>query len=164
MSRLLLIACSQRKRPAPGKLPAIERYDGPAFRVLRRYLREQNDFGLWIYVLSAEFGLIHSQERIPYYQRRMTAQRAADLESRVCRVLETILSEQPWREIGVCLGRDYMPALARCVENLSGGLDCSLLGGGLGRRLSALKRWLHKSSDNPADDWTESRGGKGVEI
>lgn len=31
--RLLILACSQRKRPDPGLLPAIERYDGPQFQV-----------------------------------------------------------------------------------------------------------------------------------
>jgi hypothetical protein len=37
---MLILACSRRKRPDEGLLPAIERYDGPAFRVLRRFLRE----------------------------------------------------------------------------------------------------------------------------
>jgi len=40
MGRLLFIACSQRKNPAEGVLPALDRYDGPAFGVLRKYLRE----------------------------------------------------------------------------------------------------------------------------
>jgi hypothetical protein len=38
--RMLILACSRRKRPDEGLLPAIERYDGPAFRVLRRFLRK----------------------------------------------------------------------------------------------------------------------------
>jgi len=38
--RLLILSCSQRKRPDPSLLPAIERYNGPPFQVLRRYLRE----------------------------------------------------------------------------------------------------------------------------
>ena len=32
---LLIMSCSQRKRPDLGLLPAIERYDGGHFRVLR---------------------------------------------------------------------------------------------------------------------------------
>ena len=38
--RLLLLSCSQRKRPDPGLLPAIERYDGPQYQVLRTFIRE----------------------------------------------------------------------------------------------------------------------------
>jgi hypothetical protein len=38
--RMLILACSRRKRPDEGLLPAIERYDGPAFRMVRRFLRE----------------------------------------------------------------------------------------------------------------------------
>ena len=42
-TRLLVLACSERKRAGPGLLPAAERYDGPAFRVLRAYLRTAAD-------------------------------------------------------------------------------------------------------------------------
>lgn len=38
--RLLILSCSQRKRSTSNLLPAIERYDGPAFQVLRKFLRE----------------------------------------------------------------------------------------------------------------------------
>ena len=42
--RLLIMACSQRKRSESGLLPAIERYDGPAFRrdiaAVRQALRQ----------------------------------------------------------------------------------------------------------------------------
>jgi|SRR5215210_261396 len=37
---MLILACSQRKRLDKKLLPAVERYDGAAFRVLRRFLRE----------------------------------------------------------------------------------------------------------------------------
>jgi hypothetical protein len=37
---MLILACSRRKRPDEGLLPAIEPYDGPAFRMVRRFLRE----------------------------------------------------------------------------------------------------------------------------
>ena len=55
---MLILACSRRKRPDDGLLPAIERYDGPAFRVLRRYLRERPAGAPDVFILSAEHGLI----------------------------------------------------------------------------------------------------------
>ena len=38
--QLLVLGCSQTKRDSVGELPAIDRYDGPSYRVLRGYLRE----------------------------------------------------------------------------------------------------------------------------
>ncbi len=42
MSRLLVLACSARKRFEACALPAIERYDGVNFRILKKLQREQN--------------------------------------------------------------------------------------------------------------------------
>src|SRR4051794_25280888 len=74
--RLLIIACSDRKYADDRLLPATQRYDGPAFRVLRRYLREQPPEPPAIRVLSAEFGLIDDTTLIPRYDRGMTLERA----------------------------------------------------------------------------------------
>src|SRR5438128_9858454 len=83
MQRLLILACSQRKRPYASLLPAIERYDGPAFRVLRRYRRLTEDKGLIVYILSAEYGLIPASKQIPTYDRRMDSKRADKLREDV---------------------------------------------------------------------------------
>src|SRR2546430_68654 len=90
-SRLLLLSCSQRKLGTPGKILALQRYDGPAFRVVRRYLRESEDPALHICVLSAEHGLIASGERIADYDRKMDAERAAELRESSLATLEAIL-------------------------------------------------------------------------
>jgi len=42
MPRLLILACSARKRLEARALPAIERYDGVNFRILKKLQREQN--------------------------------------------------------------------------------------------------------------------------
>ena len=64
--RLLILACSQRKRLDPQPLPVLERYDGPAFRVLRKFLRDSpcEAQRIDISVLSAEFGLLSAQQMI----------------------------------------------------------------------------------------------------
>ena len=58
--RLLILSCSQRKRETQEPLPAIERYNGPLFFVLRRFLREcpRQARQLDVYILSAAYGLI----------------------------------------------------------------------------------------------------------
>src|SRR4051794_5911479 len=72
MQRLLVISCSQRKVLDEKPIPAVDRYDGPAFRVLRKYLREVHDPSLTVQILSAKYGLIDAEYPIPYYDCRMT--------------------------------------------------------------------------------------------
>jgi hypothetical protein len=74
--RLLILACSQRKRPDAELLPALERYDGPAFRVLRRFLRSRAPDPPEVLILSAEHGLIPRDLPIAAYDRKMTPARA----------------------------------------------------------------------------------------
>ena len=44
--RLLLLGCSQKKHPRLSTMPAFQRYEGPAYRVFRRFLREHSAEGL----------------------------------------------------------------------------------------------------------------------
>ena len=74
---LLIIACSQRKRSELNLLPAIGRYDGVYFRLLRKARRE----GYWpenldMLILSSKYGLIDLSTPIAYYEQRMTRTRA----------------------------------------------------------------------------------------
>ena len=81
MQRLLVLACSERKVTAAGLLPAVDRYDGPPFRVLRKYLREHTG-APDILILSAKYGLIPSDQQIPYYDCRITRASARVLKSK----------------------------------------------------------------------------------
>lgn len=79
--RLLIIACTATKRRDVRLLPAIDRYCGPSFRVLRRWLSDHPEAAarLDVCILSAEFGLVPANQPIPDYDRRMTAARACEL-------------------------------------------------------------------------------------
>ena len=83
--RLLILSCSQRKRPDLILLPALERYDGPVFRMLRRFLRTWPSKGSHpeVYILSAQFGLISAHQLIPSYDCRMTPQQASAFQPQV---------------------------------------------------------------------------------
>jgi cytoplasmic iron level regulating protein YaaA (DUF328/UPF0246 family) len=83
MNRLLIVACSARKKRLPELAPAIERYDGPLFRVLRKFLRENLYQAPEILILSAKFGLIGPSELIPEYDCRLTADGAKQLRTTV---------------------------------------------------------------------------------
>jgi hypothetical protein len=137
--RLLILSCSATKRTDPGLLPALARYDGPAYRVLRKALRElAQDVHPLVAILSAEFGLIDSDTPIPWYDRRMDATRAAALAPLVKRKLQALLAAGP-TDVFIHLGRDYLPTLGTVPP---GPWHICYAQGGIGERLGQLRRWL----------------------
>ena len=148
---VLVVACSRRKRTASGLMPAIERYDGPLFRVLRKARREGYwPLGLDVFILSAKYGLIDWSECIEPYELRMTEAISKQLRPQVLRTLASLRLEHV-RELYIELGKDYlkalpvMPQVCPCA-NIRYGF------GTIGRRLHDLKVWLHQSI--PLDDPT----------
>jgi cytoplasmic iron level regulating protein YaaA (DUF328/UPF0246 family) len=114
---LLIIACSQRKRPDPGRLPAIERYDGVNFRVLQKAKRERYlPDNLDILILSAKYGLIEATTPIENYGLKMTKQRAMELQTEVSRDLDNYLSKTRYDEIFVNLGKAYLTTIAHSSQ------------------------------------------------
>lgn len=149
MQRVLVLSCSRRKQPDVGLLAAIERYDGPSFRVLRRYLQRQPVDPPDVYILSAEFGLISAEQPIPDYDRRMTPRRADDLKPAVAEALSHIFDVNdgglpaPSRLL-VCLGKDYRRALGGYRGSAAGVLSERFVSGGLGSKLTQLRDWLYE--------------------
>ncbi len=142
MHRLLILACSQRKNPAASVLPAIDRYDGPAFRVLRKFLAETPADAPAVLILSARYGLIDSATRIPDYDCRMSAGLAERLRPAVLKTLARVLRSGGWRSVGLCVGMEYRAALDGMESLLPEDAQVEVIGGGQGRRLTGLRRWL----------------------
>lgn len=141
MKRLLIMACSERKRLDSSPLPAIDRYDGPAFRVLRRYRRLRQDNGLAIYILSAEFGLIAAKEFIPAYDRRMTSKRADELGASVASAVQRAINRHEPSKIFICAGKTYLRTLTASSEDSR---CLTVATGGQGEKLASLKAWLYE--------------------
>lgn len=70
MSRLLLISCSATKRQGES-LAAVDRYDGPKFRLLRKFVRDGHRLPK-TRILSAEYGLIAPNHPVRMYDQIMT--------------------------------------------------------------------------------------------
>ncbi len=141
--RLLILSCSKSKRQDQEQLPAIERYNGPAFRVLRRFLSRQLDDGVKTYVLSAHYGLIPAEHKIPDYDHCMTQARAETLRLSLVAELKQIVDTVPYREMCLCVGRDYIQAMQGYESALPSKMTVTLASGGTGARLSQLYRWLY---------------------
>ncbi|MGE3874865.1 MAG: hypothetical protein AB7F74_18085 [Parvibaculaceae bacterium] len=72
--RLLILACSARKRPDPGRIPARDRYDGPLWRTLR--VTDRNGVLAKVGFLSARFGFRGDDTPIENYDARLTRELA----------------------------------------------------------------------------------------
>jgi hypothetical protein len=144
MERLLILACSQRKTSVNEYLRAMDRYDGPAFRVLRKYLRENSDDSLAVLILSAKYGLIESERKIPWYEKRLSNASAVKLKPQVFEIARCTLRSRPWRAVGLCAGKDYRSVLDGVAELVPIGARLDVLAGGLGKRLAALRDWLRQ--------------------
>jgi hypothetical protein len=142
---MLILACSRRKRPHDGLLPAIERYDGPAFRVLRRFLRERPAGAPDVLILSAEHGLMTHDLPIAAYDREMTPARASELRPLVLAELDRIFATQAPQDILVFAGRHYLTALGANDASSIPVLNARVCGGPLGRKLAELHDWLYGS-------------------
>ena len=116
-NRLLILGCAERKFNSDGFLPALHRYDGPAYRVVRKYLREcQWPQDVSIAVLSAKYGPFGVLKGIEDYGRRM------DLVVARSKAPECSRTQNGWatshRAVHLSLGKDYLPALKPALCDL----------------------------------------------
>src|SRR5579872_1369856 len=141
--QLLVLGCSQTKREAPGLLPAIERYDGSSYRVLRSFLREREwPAGLSVAILSAKYGLVGGFTGIEDYDERMTPVRASEWAPQCGLTLKSWADDH--RSIHLSLGRDYLPAVLPAIEH---GLNAKaeVFEGPIGMKLSQIRGLLQRT-------------------
>ncbi len=157
--RCLLLGCSRAKRQGSGLLPAIERYDGPSFRVLRRFLREKPDAAeqLDVFILSAVHGLIHAQHPIPDYNQMMTPQRAIELHDSLFNCIVILFNNNVYSSLCLSMSRVYLIALEGWSTLVPSETSVTLVNGPHGVKLARLQRWLW--CDVPG---TRSSGAVGV--
>ncbi len=149
--RCLIVGCSRTKVDTSERLPAIQRYNGPAYRVIRRFLREAPAAGesLDIFILSAEFGLITADTKIPAYDRLMTESRADELRSQVLTTVQDKIGLQPYSEIFLSMGKTYLRALVGINDLVHDGTDVVVSNEASGRQLTELKQWLWGLEERP---------------
>lgn len=142
--RCLILGCSRTKIESPELLPAIERYDGPPYRVLRRYLsKNQSDIlSLDIYVLSAKFGLIDGRLCIENYDQKMTMERAAQLNEGVIDRFRVELLPRDYDEIFLSMGKTYLQALIGIDDLIDKQTSVIKPISSSGKQLTELRNWL----------------------
>lgn len=151
MKRLLLIGCSDRKVKTSRPLAAMDRYDGPTYRTLRKMYRGGRRLeNVDMLILSAKHGLLQAQQRIESYDQKMTLKRAEELRPHVQASLDTILKTttawkpDPYDEVFINLGKTYM----KILEGFDWGkVEILQASGGIGMKTKQMKAWLEKLSE-----------------
>src|SRR3954468_22644195 len=110
--RLLILKCSYRKRGDESSLIALDRYDSPLWRVLRRALDDRPTLRaeIDIYVLSAAFGLISASQSVPWSDQTMAPERADALRSQTLARFG-VLVNQGYSDICLGLSHRYLRAI-----------------------------------------------------
>ena len=135
---LLILPCSKVKKQLTG-VQAIELYDGPFYKVLRKnYPNNLN-----VLILSAKYGLISSDKIISYYDQIMTINRAEELSSEIKVKLEYTVRNECYDEIFISLGKTYMFAIDES-KNFLDKYNVYWGYGQIGERLHQLKEWTIK--------------------
>lgn len=140
---LLILACSQLKFATSGLMPAIERYDGVNYRVLKKAKRVGNwPSNLDILILSAKYGLIAAEAQIEYYDLRLTPERAVVLREQISNKLDYYLRLTDYSQIFINLGKVYLSTLTSSKKLPEYGERVIFAKGGIGKKMSQMKAWL----------------------
>ena len=131
--KLLILSCSNKKRE--GLYKAIELYDGPAYRIIRNYLKYQNNID--IKILSAKYGLIDPDLVIPTYNQKMTKEKVLEYVEKYKDMIKDL--ERKYDDIFVYGGRYYRMVIMEVAKSNK----IKYSEGAIGKQLSQLKRWLY---------------------
>ena len=158
--RLLILSCSQRKHETQELLPAIERYNGPLFFVLRRFLREcpRQARQLDVYILSAAYGLIPGDFPTAWYDQKINVARVAELQSQVNTTFSVIRSNN-YASMCFVLGKTYLKTFEGMQNLVPTHTEPIVVYGPMGKKQTQLKKWLWREPlyTHPGRNLDESR-------
>jgi hypothetical protein len=175
--RLLILACSARKRPGAGLVPARDRYDGPLWQTLRA--ADPHGRLAEVTFLSARFGFRAASTPIGAYDARLTPDIAArmiagGLATRWPRPASpnrpdnvgvhpgheiaslSRYGEAPFEEVAIAGGELYLNVMRALVGMFRGAGHISTdapvteINGTIGRMQQDLRAWLRSASSLPS--------------
>lgn len=141
---LLLTSCSMRKKSYASR-PAIEIYDGPLFRAIRKYFSSGLP-AVDIHIVSAKYGLIAADTIIEPYDQAMTRKRALEIREDVISGLSDLLHKTQYTEVLVNLLASYRIAVDGIQEMVPKNTVLTSVNGPIGKRTSEIVDWLTKIS------------------
>ena len=149
MTPLLIQSCSATKESVDTPVPALDLYDGYFFRIIKKALRaDQFQTGLDIIIISAEHGIVETNDKIGYYDRRMDTDRANELNDEVVSAIAKRVTDNEYDKVWVNLGKDYLPA----VDGIEAAVDVPIRyieGSGIGMKGKRLKHLVSSGRSVP---------------
>jgi len=98
-----------------------------------------------VIILSAEFGLLDTEDLIPMYDRKMTTQRAEELRDDVVNELVARIENTAYEELVINMGSEYEHAIRGIDAELE--IDVTRIEGeGIGEKGSKLKKFIRSDS------------------
>lgn len=140
--RIVIISCSNRKREFSQAIPAIDVYDGPYYKTIRKLLREGKlPEDIKILIISAKYGLISIKDHIEFYDRRITKKIAEELKPKVLSKFQQEIKSE-CEELVINLGIDYLPAVEGIESLIPDGCQIKYITGTIIKRRQKLKEYL----------------------
>lgn len=138
-NRLLVMSCGKSKRDSPGK--AIDVYLGPAFRMVKKYLKYNNN--LDVKIISAKYGVIDYKDKISPYNIKM-GKKSSCIYEKLAQPYILSLREK-YDSVFILGGKYYQSVIPDNFESIRAK-------GKIGQQLSDLKCWL----SNPHESTSRS--------
>jgi len=145
--KLIIITTSYRlNKENTEPIPAIERFDGVYFRLLRKHIREGRLRNVDILIVSEKFGLIWAKDKVPYYEVHgkmgslsLDKKTTEKIRKENLQKLKKIVNR--YSEIYVNVGREYLK-LIEGFEKFTTSKVTYASGKGLGPKASHMKEWI----------------------
>ena len=145
MTDMIIMSCSMTKKHLEN-VPALELYDGHAYRVIRKRRTEN----LEILIISAKYGPIRSTDIVSYYDQVMTVAGAVEMRDHVEDAIRHVIRGHSPGRIFISLGFPYNLTISDgLLRFLDENYNVQVASGAIGKRLHQLKEWLESLKEVP---------------
>jgi len=143
--RLLIIGCSNKKNKFDRLETALNIYDGPNYRSIKK-MKRSNNFpdDVQIIIISAKYGMIFPDQLIGYYDQKMTAKQSELLRSEMKKKLKKYVCEKNFFECFINLGKTYRDSIQDFTFPRH--LIPKYADGKIGEKRSEMLQWLKNES------------------
>lgn len=143
--KLLVVSCSERKKVELNRMPAIEMYDGPMFRMIRKHKPFFYN-GIDLLIVSAKYGLMKPSLQILNYDKRLSKEQIPELRKQTLARLEKFTSNENYKEVRLSMGKDYLSLFDGINNVFSPKCTIKITTGKIGQKLHKTKKWLNKTN------------------